>query len=47
MIDGVYFVDPDDPDPRRVVDATEDSEPSECLVVLFSHVSGGPETATG
>lgn len=36
------FIDElDEPDPRRVVDS---EEPSEWDVLLFSHVSGGPET---
>lgn len=41
VTDGAYFEDPEDPDPdpRRVVDA---SERSERVVPLFSQVSGGP-----
>jgi hypothetical protein len=39
--DDAYFDDPDDPDPdpRRVVEV---SEMSDCVVSLFSQVSGGP-----
>lgn len=39
VTDDAYFEDPDDPEPRRVVDA---SDMSERAVSSFSHVSGGP-----